>query len=253
MAILLACRRREAGETALFVTRYHKWYTEERDTLFQGVAYTRSGIHEELWVFPKLGSPLEEHLARKVLDQDGTLASLLAGEETASCLYYKITGVGHWFNITRRPPKFWWGGRKASSSREELMYFHSDLHRDLAFCVLNSTLFYWFYQLRTNCRDFNPSDYRTFPLPPGFGDRRFKRLADDLQAALDGSVNIVEATSKKTGAIRYEQFRPREAKPIIDEIDRVLAAHYGFTDEELDFIINYDIKYRMGGAAETDD
>jgi len=30
------------------------------------------------------------------------------------------------------------------------------------------------------------------------------------------------------------------------EIDRVLADHYGFTDEELDFIINYDIKYRMG-------
>jgi len=24
---------------------------------------------------------------------------------------------------------------------------------------------------------------------------------------------------------------------------------YGFTDEELDFIINYDIKYRMGRAA----
>ena len=32
------------------------------------------------------------------------------------------------------------------------------------------------------------------------------------------------------------------------EIDRVLAKHYGFTDEELDFIINYDIKYRMGNA-----
>jgi hypothetical protein len=26
----------------------------------------------------------------------------------------------------------------------------------------------------------------------------------------------------------------------------VLARHYDFTDEELDFIINYDIKYRMG-------
>jgi len=26
----------------------------------------------------------------------------------------------------------------------------------------------------------------------------------------------------------------------------VLAQHYGFTDEELDIIINYDIKYRMG-------
>ena len=45
--------------------------------------------------------------------------------------------------------------------------------------------------------------------------------------------------------------RSRSAKPIIDEIDRVLAAHYGFTDEELDFIINYDIKYRMGRETET--
>ena len=24
------------------------------------------------------------------------------------------------------------------------------------------------------------------------------------------------------------------------------ARHYGFTEEELNFIINYDIKYRMG-------
>jgi hypothetical protein len=25
-----------------------------------------------------------------------------------------------------------------------------------------------------------------------------------------------------------------------------LAHHYGFTNEEIDFIINYDVKYRMG-------
>ena len=36
------------------------------------------------------------------------------------------------------------------------------------------------------------------------------------------------------------------SKPIIDEIDALLAKHYGFTEGELDFIINYDIKYRMG-------
>jgi hypothetical protein len=35
-------------------------------------------------------------------------------------------------------------------------------------------------------------------------------------------------------------------EPTFDEIDHVLARHYGFTDEELEFIINYDIKYRMG-------
>jgi hypothetical protein len=35
--------------------------------------------------------------------------------------------------------------------------------------------------------------------------------------------------------------------------DIVLAKHYGFTDEELDFIINYDIKYRMGREGENAD
>jgi len=29
-----------------------------------------------------------------------------------------------------------------------------------------------------------------------------------------------------------------------------LMRHGGFTDEELDFILNYDIKYRRGRAAE---
>jgi hypothetical protein len=32
----------------------------------------------------------------------------------------------------------------------------------------------------------------------------------------------------------------------------MLAKHYGFTDEELDFIINYDIKYRMGLESEME-
>ena len=33
----------------------------------------------------------------------------------------------------------------------------------------------------------------------------------------------------------------------------VLAGHYGFSAEELDFILNYDIKYRLGRSTETDD
>ena len=55
-----------------------------------------------------------------------------------------------------------------------------------------------------------------------------------------------ETRYKATGKVVYDEFYPRHSKPIIDEIDRVLAKHYGFTEEELDFIINYDIKYRMG-------
>ena len=58
--------------------------------------------------------------------------------------------------------------------------------------------------------------------------------------------NRKETSYKTTGKVVYDEFYPRHSKPIIDKIDCVLAEHYGFTDEELDFIINYDIKYRMG-------
>ena len=38
-----------------------------------------------------------------------------------------------------------------------------------------------------------------------------------------------------------------------DEIAPVLAGHYGFTAEELDIILNYDLKYRLGRSPETDE
>ena len=50
---------------------------------------------------------------------------------------------------------------------------------------------------------------------------------------------------------KSDYYFPKLSKPIIDEIDKVLAKHYGFTEEELDFIINYDIKYRMGEELEN--
>lgn len=69
-----------------------------------------------------------------------------------------------------------------------------------------------------------------------------KKLMLDL--VKNSIIKVTEYKSK--GTVEYQEFYPRYSKPIIDEIDAVLAHHYGFTDEELDFIINYDIKYRMG-------
>ena len=58
--------------------------------------------------------------------------------------------------------------------------------------------------------------------------------------------------SKTRGDVITSYYQKKQSKPIIDEIDKVLAKHYGFTEEELDFIINYDIKYRMGDELNTE-
>ena len=61
-------------------------------------------------------------------------------------------------------------------------------------------------------------------------------------------IEIEEDAQKKGDVKECYRYFPQKSKPIIDKIDTVLARHYGFTEEELDFIINYDIKYRMGKA-----
>ena len=249
-AIVLVQKGRPNNGTELYVTPYQKWYKEERKYLFEKLCYVKSQNHPSLGIFPKMGSPLEESILSKVISQPGYFSKWIYPINTEYRVYYKITGVGHWFTITTRPPRFIRQGEESASTRESWICFRDQPIRDRAFSLLNSSLFYWFYQLRTNCRDFNPSDYRTFPIPNKLDLDDLSGLAKILQKKLDISSSIVSVSHSKTGSIEYEQFRPREAKTILDEIDHMLARHYGFTDEELDFIINYDIKYRMGREGE---
>jgi hypothetical protein len=76
-----------------------------------------------------------------------------------------------------------------------------------------------------------------------------KKYIGDLRCHAENRVRVYKGRK----AVQCLSFRVNQSKPIIDEIDRVLARHYGFTDEELDFIINYDIKYRMGGGEDDGD
>ena len=61
---------------------------------------------------------------------------------------------------------------------------------------------------------------------------------------------LLDLNYKTWGRMKVQAIYPRSSKPIIDEIDRGLVRHYGFTAAELDFIIHYDIKYRLGKDAE---
>ena len=76
--------------------------------------------------------------------------------------------------------------------------------------------------------------------------RQLVHLTAELMESFKRHSQRKETRYKATGKVVYDEFDQKPSKPIVDKIDRVLAEHYGFTEEELDFIINYDIKYRMG-------
>ena len=84
-----------------------------------------------------------------------------------------------------------------------------------------------------------------FPLDLASFSTETKARLTDLSAKLSKGFAAHTAQRRKSGLL-IDSIDSKPCKPILDEIDTVLAGHYGFTPEELDFILNYDIKYRMG-------
>jgi hypothetical protein len=80
-------------------------------------------------------------------------------------------------------------------------------------------------------------------MSPSIADK-LSSLAAALMGDLKKNKNRRECKYKTTGRVVYDEFFPRLSKPIIDEIDTVLARHYRFSEQELDYILNFDIKYR---------
>lgn len=72
------------------------------------------------------------------------------------------------------------------------------------------------------------------------------RILDNIEECLLPALRETLGVCHDTLTVQCRM--PKASKLIIDELDALLAKHYGLTDEELDFIINYDIKYRTGGG-----
>lgn len=74
------------------------------------------------------------------------------------------------------------------------------------------------------------------------------RLFDYVQRTL--AVNVFAGEKAIPAAVKSRYPRlgmpPPEEPAVLRDADAFIRGHYGFTDEELDFIVNYDIKYRMG-------
>jgi hypothetical protein len=78
-------------------------------------------------------------------------------------------------------------------------------------------------------------------------------LTKELMRSFKKNARFLTNDYGKFGTLTIQSFQPRVSKDVLDQIDCILGKHYGFTNEELDFIINYDIKYRMGQESAEDE
>ncbi len=245
LSIILASHsKRELPE--IYTSSYIRWYADGRSYLFSTLSYTKIPFHKNYLRFAKISNTIAKHALQKILAKNHPVGTYLQKNGEGHINYHRSPVF--WIRAMDFEPYFHSATRQRSLDHLKDLYFSSQKYANALGAILNSTCFYYWFSIQGNCRDVAYSDILSFPI--GHIDDTtlttlaeiFSRLMDDLRKHSKRRVYHYS----NSGRVEYQEFYPKYSKPIIDEIDHALAKHYGFTDEELDFIINYDIKYRMG-------
>ena len=232
-----------------YSTAYLKWNADNRDYLTPTIRYAECPRGRRSFWAPKLGERVENPILLKCTSIRTIMGTFVG--RSKNLVYYRTTGGLYWKVFTDFAPTFCVNGVVGSSSREASFALADKSHVTPAVAILSSDVFWWWYTVTSNLRDLNPSDWRYFPVPESaMNDPKIQRLGVEYIADLRRNSTILIRNQQSTGRTETQSFKVQKSKPIIEEIDKILAAHYGFTDEELDFIINYDIKYRIGRESE---
>ena len=248
-ATIILAQKGSSDARCTYSNCYSRWRSEARLQLFDSLGFTDVSSHSKVMrgSIPKIGHEIGLKLLESVASYSNLRTALVSGRAK---VYYH-NAPQYWVRAMDFAPYFWneRDGEKISAHVKSLA-LETKTNAAAVVAALNSSLFYYWFLVLSNCRDLNRREIDNFPL--GL-DRmqeatkaRLCKLTNRLMANFRHHKTRKETRYKTTGRVVYDEFNQKPAKPVVDEIDRALAKHYGFTEEELDFIINYDIKYRMG-------
>ncbi len=230
----------------VFAGGYRRWTPDERPTLLAATVFGSPRQRDDTGrrdVIPKISNEMEASILAKLI---GPLVATSVDESAQPIFVHRI--VRYFVKALDAAPLFVDPSGRPGKS-EDYKEFRLRARSRAAICaLLNSSLFYWFWRCHSDGFHCGYADVYRMPLGPEFSTGALEALTQ-LQSRLNSDLQtraLTKQISTVKGRITYEEFYPKYSKPLIDEIDRVLARHYGFSEEELDFIINYDIKYRMG-------
>lgn len=243
--LTIAVAGRNKTSNNYFASDYNHWYVSERPALFEKLSYQKAIWNNKNLSLWKVGKAIEMSIFEKLIRKKNSIGFYIdkGGE---ACYFhnaptYFIRAMGFKPNS---------GQNMRESSHYKPIKCECSFKNALS-CILNSSIYYWYFKNISNCRDYSMREITGFPLGE-IDCTQFDKLGCILKKSYISNRDV-KNRNYDSGLVFYEEYYPAKSKPIIDEIDKVLAKHYGFTDEELDFIINYDIKYRMGDELNAND
>lgn len=233
----------------LFTTGIKRWYSSTRNSLFNTIDYalqSNSNLKYTTSILKIKNDEIETGILNKIYSNKA-ISYLKSEKATKSLIYYRTAGGRYWKVISDKL-----SGTDAVS--EKAAYFNV-ISSYQAISLISSSTFWWYYSCHFDM--FNLKDYMIFGFRFSEPSSETLTLLDNLgkeySISLENNAEIKTINSKTKGSVEQKQYLVNKSKDIIDKIDMVLAKHFKFSKEELDFIINYDIKNRMGKELDNEE
>lgn len=237
------------------VTRIQRWYAVERPYLFSLITYTPTSCAIKPDVFPKLASPCQEAILQKVFEKarGNTIAAWLSLHRTPHFVYYQ-EATNYWTKATCCVPFYKKNGLMMEPPHGRFLFFRHEHLARIVMALMNSSLFYLWFATYSDGFHLSHTLVKEFPIAEELSELKELSslsvgLEEDIRAHAHMSTRNTQSPNgqkKSNDLIEIEEYRMGQSKALLDEIDRVLAHYYHFTSDELEFIIHYDNKYRMG-------
>jgi hypothetical protein len=224
---ILLCKNISSTK-GVYTSGYSYWYKSEREWLFDDVDVIKHKTIDDL-VIPKFGTESDMVIFNKLSKFNEKITDRFnkRGEYPVS-LNMRLT--------------FWvkcFTGLQIEGDYS-VYYTNSAEISNFIFCILNSSIFWWYWVMISDCWHITGKELNNFGIPYNFDKMKVNKLAVGLQKKLEDTKKFVG-----TKQINYE-YKHKLAINEIHKIDDYVASLYGLTKEESSYIKEFSIKYRVG-------
>lgn len=213
-----------------YTTNYLHFKTLEVNDIFSAIKEF-SVDPRKFSTIPKIGTHLEYKLLSKIIKTPKNDFSTSFKSEYSLFLNSR---AGFWMKV--------FIGKSPSKDYLKLD-FHNEKTMRNYYSILNSSLFFWFWESVSDGWHIRKSDLSLFNFDL-FNDERLVDLSYDVEQSL-------EKTKKYIGSKQVAfEYKHKLIKKKIDLIDQVLSEILNLTNLELNFIVEYNLNYRMSDYLE---
>ena len=227
LSILFAQRKKT--DRTIYSGNYTYWYKNERENLFTSTQMVRNKYVEDKFI-PKLGTKIDSDVYSKIISNKEDITSLF--DDGAFSIYLNMRAA------------FWIKAflNKHDGSEYKEMKSSNDSFRKYSMCLLNSSLFWWYWVCVSDCWHITQKELKGFKIPIVTDYEKLDKLAVALENKLEKTK--VYVGTKQT---KYE-YKHRLCIDEIHAIDDYINKLFGLTKEESLYIKNFAYRYRVSGG-----